>query len=945
MKRFLLLIIILVLLPVALAETIDLSPPQIVNKEPTGTISTTETAIELTTSENATCKISSSDKAYENMSITLATINSIDHEVTLDLSNGNHTYYARCRDANDNIMTTSEEVFFWIDTLAPEVTEYEPFKSGTASTNLKIYTDEDATCKYSTTEGLDYSVMEQFDETSMKDAHTTVIQDLEEGMNYFYIKCKDEYENTATSDYEISIKYDPLPVANIELEENPPLGEGTYKVNIQISNLVLDPELWINFNKSKKSLVLSGSGQDYAAYIDIGDVGETIAWFTFKAETVDGRNTTETSGDDLFLVDTDAPLSPRNIEVLRQVSGDVRITFDPPLNEDENNIKEFVIYRRLSENVSYDDEYKRIDFSEGKSYRDTKAKPYETYHYRFQTVDKAGNEGTLSDEYIAHEVDYTELLGNSTSLVTSTNQTNETGLVDLENLTLTDSQLIEQEDAIKEIEAYKKEVEDYEDSLSEKALIVFKILDLSSKQSEIKKELDNLKKQIEEIEPITFDTEIKTLNKQAFDAKNKLPKKLEATSSKTSKLQPTKERFELVMADLGWNENKLYKDAYKHLKKIQTAEYGVTLTSFDVEIAGKSETYIFVEKEFKDNKAKYSIEYLPKTVAESVTALVNPDFEEVLKEDSVVLFKTSSTEEVQYLIKSKNSKLDPTEFLSVISDTKKFKGTMSGNKMTGNFVSSITDGKFFIPVLVLVIAAFGALGYYFLMPSKKKNNQKIISRGKPKVNVKTQGGVLNSITSVIFDSFAFVGDLFGFAPKAPKPRQTQGQRPISGNQMPQAMGQMPRTNFAPQATSALEMDYPNHAKQEYEKLGLVSLEDNKAEALTNQAHDHIDNLNFDDANKIYYLLLTQHKNFEIKNKRSFMQELNSIYTKLNLFITIHQIEASANKGDFLNLKHLLNKAASTYNVLLQFNARGSTLLDLARDKHEQYSTFLANNLK
>ena len=77
--------------------------------------------------------------------------------------------------------------------------------AGTTQTTLFLTTDENATCRYSTTSGVPYSSMTNTFSNTGGTSHSTTITGLSNGNTYnYYIKCIDDSNNANTDDYLIS---------------------------------------------------------------------------------------------------------------------------------------------------------------------------------------------------------------------------------------------------------------------------------------------------------------------------------------------------------------------------------------------------------------------------------------------------------------------------------------------------------------------------------------------------------------------------------------------------------------------------------------------------------------------------------------------------------------------------------------------------------------------
>ncbi|MDD3486965.1 MAG: hypothetical protein PHF35_01130 [Candidatus Moranbacteria bacterium] len=114
-----------------------------------------------------------------------------------------------------NILTQVKNVV-----TSPSVTDSTPpivsggspsgtLSSGTASTTLRVLTNENATCKYGETKDNAYSSMaNDFTNTGGKN-HTSSLTSLEDGQAYkYYVRCKDTAGNVNDSDYTVSFSVD-----------------------------------------------------------------------------------------------------------------------------------------------------------------------------------------------------------------------------------------------------------------------------------------------------------------------------------------------------------------------------------------------------------------------------------------------------------------------------------------------------------------------------------------------------------------------------------------------------------------------------------------------------------------------------------------------------------------------------------------------------------------
>jgi hypothetical protein len=170
-------------------------PLDILSAKPNGTISSStdvatidllvETSNGAQENGNATCEFSTNAKTGY---ISMFESGSYYHKQTLTLGNGNYTYYFRCFDAGGNSATNFTNFNVLVDKQTPRVARaYQ-------EEGLKIVTDEDAECVYSTTT-CNYQfgdgIKMIYSKADVRDNH---FAEWKENAVY-YIKCQDDYKN------------------------------------------------------------------------------------------------------------------------------------------------------------------------------------------------------------------------------------------------------------------------------------------------------------------------------------------------------------------------------------------------------------------------------------------------------------------------------------------------------------------------------------------------------------------------------------------------------------------------------------------------------------------------------------------------------------------------------------------------------------------------------
>ena len=96
----------------------------------------------------------------------------------------------------------------------------------TLNVEISLETDELATCKYSTTAGVDYALMAHTFGLTGQIFHSQVVAVAAETLNTFYVRCIDDEDNFNTDDFEISFLSPPPPSGNPNAEGDVE-GDGT----------------------------------------------------------------------------------------------------------------------------------------------------------------------------------------------------------------------------------------------------------------------------------------------------------------------------------------------------------------------------------------------------------------------------------------------------------------------------------------------------------------------------------------------------------------------------------------------------------------------------------------------------------------------------------------------------------------------------------------------
>jgi hypothetical protein len=196
----------------------DNTPPYCYDASPTEDdedlpFSTKQTTISLKTDEQAVCRYSTvSGMSYDAMNRIFSNTDALFHSTLVTgLSEGQeYEYYVKCVDEKGNKNTNDFVISFKVespeDVTPPKRIGYYPtgdsFSAETEEITMSVWTDEPATCRYSTEQGTSYKSMKKtFSRDEAKTHHTATIKDLESGRTYeYFVRCKDLEDNVNTGD-------------------------------------------------------------------------------------------------------------------------------------------------------------------------------------------------------------------------------------------------------------------------------------------------------------------------------------------------------------------------------------------------------------------------------------------------------------------------------------------------------------------------------------------------------------------------------------------------------------------------------------------------------------------------------------------------------------------------------------------------------------------------
>jgi hypothetical protein len=369
----------------------DTTPPRITETNPQGNLNYNLVELKAITNENSTCRYDTLNASYGSMTYPLSGTE-LNHTQLRNFWDGSYTLYVQCKDMSNNPSLT-KTINFNIDTTPPSITGINPAGTLTQpSITLQFNTDETARCKWGKTKQ-DYEHLENQIQTTGTTTHQQNL-DLTEGINTYYLSCKDSNENKNPA-ITINLELDLPPTANIEIKKNdsyPAIKQGTYELILTTSKqLSQPPSLQLKYANQQINIPLEGSGQQWKGYLIINqEAGENVGEFIYSGVNTKGTTGKEVTEGKLLLIDTIPPQGPSTLNLLN-TNNKIKLSWDYT-GEEPNH---FNLYKSTTGKT---DKSNFETTTTEKSYWDSKVTNKIGYFYRVSAVDKAGNEGPLTDE-------------------------------------------------------------------------------------------------------------------------------------------------------------------------------------------------------------------------------------------------------------------------------------------------------------------------------------------------------------------------------------------------------------------------------------------------------------------------------------------------------------------------------------------------------------------
>lgn len=438
----------------------------------------------------------------------------------LDLpEDGVYMINSTCSDGYDNMSVTS---VFNIDTVNPVISSKSYSMDASNTVTMTASTDTVCICRYDSSD-LDYYSMSGTFSYSNSLQHSTSISGLPEGYYTYYIRCKN-HNNIISNAETVSFGIVTKPSASIVLSKSSPLKAGTYEVKLTTSEPVISaPSLYYNFDTdtTARYVTLTGSGRDWKGYMIIEEkIPNKVGTFHYTATDFSNNIGNIVSDGELFLVDTLKPDAPVSIDAEEMSDGAIKIRW----YYDGEDASRYNIYRDSGDDPEYVD---YIDSTTSKQYIDDDVIGGVTYYYRIAAVDKAGNDGSLSDMVqatsteISSSHDYNSETASTTNDDTSQNPV-QGQVLDVKLVPKVDSMISELEKYLMDIEPVKSDISSINDPNKLKIIEALSLIDdinaAKSTISSLITQLENLKRQ--NLKQSELDIQLNKLRMDAIKAKS-----------------------------------------------------------------------------------------------------------------------------------------------------------------------------------------------------------------------------------------------------------------------------------------------------------------------------------------------------------------------------------------------------------------------------------------
>lgn len=833
---------------------------------------------------------------------------------------GLNGYYTSSKDQAMSVIT----VYPATESAPPLILKHLPTgKIITPYATLEIATDEEAACKYSTSQGVAYDNMIFFFDVTGGTTHRKTITELTDNTYHYYVKCKDSFENKANEDYKIIFDVDIPPTASIELNKPPPLKAGLVEITVRTSEEVKPtPTLSYSFDGSTKiNIPLSGSGGTWKGYLLLQNSdSNNIGSFYFSGMDLTGNTGNTITSGNLFLVDTEPPGVPTMLEA-REKNDGIKLTW-----RQNEEVDHYLIYRSTGSEPGF----VLYETTKDKYFVDARVVPGETYYYRVSAVDLAGNEGSLPEEV------QVTVTGTENVLVASkitapapenNNTANETALLEEINtaITTTDQLLGELNglrDKLKDIGTGEQELLGIPASIKNNKVALLKM----------KEELRSLK--TEEFDSLTTAQRLQEINEEIKTIKSQTLKEIsyaeETTFTQNLQNDLQNEYLSTILKEILQTENiqKSDQELNKYILKTEQFQENIEIKTNARELLltylnGSKEKVILVKKEIvvkNSNPVNFIlIENIPKGVASNVNEMIFDSNFQVIKADPILKRNVNILNALNYVyLINKNVALESIKEIktTIFPDFQEFTENKTNNLITGLSVFSVYESASFYDVGIAfgIILIITLTLYFSLYANQKEKAAATSPLQEATEEIKTK----KTPKEIIANLFKRINNLTRINNRKEYKRPTK-------------------------EINEEFLNYLNYAVQGYKEAGLISLEDLTIPSLIEKVDASINNMDSHQAFKLHYLLLSNLELDQSEKNKATKEQLNRILKKANLLQKINQLHFFAEQKEIVVLKCVLNDIAGLYNKLIQNKKeQEKNFFEKAKQIHDTYSKIILN---
>ncbi|MBI4438372.1 hypothetical protein HY640_00400 [Candidatus Woesearchaeota archaeon] len=312
------------------------------------------------------------------------------------LPDGSFLWAVRC---NDSVYEQwSQNYTLTVDSLPPVVLRHSPVVSTRQSFSLNITTDENATCRYSSSNSSDFSSMLPVPVTGRVE-HSAVVSGLSDGVFSYYFLCSDSMGLFMNSSYAAQVSVQLPPSAEIVLSDASPLRPGIIEVSVLASRpMPSAPQLSYSMSDLQGTkqvpLFSSGAATLWKGYLIAEDSGtRRIGTFYFSGTDDRGVSGSDITSGRYFVVDSEKPGTPASIKAVADNSS-IRVSW----YYDGDDVDYYNVFRSTVSGVDFTDLFASTNST---TYADASVSERATYYYRVNVVDTAGNRGAMSSEVYA----------------------------------------------------------------------------------------------------------------------------------------------------------------------------------------------------------------------------------------------------------------------------------------------------------------------------------------------------------------------------------------------------------------------------------------------------------------------------------------------------------------------------------------------------------------